>query len=143
MRWYPSKIDWWIALLLVLGPAVCALTARTVWVSVPGHAALVALAPLAIMAVIYATLVFPIRYGIDDTTLVVRFGVVRLRIPLADITEVMPTRNPLSSPAMSLDRLSIRYRDKRVMISPADKAGFLDELARRARLRRDRDGLVR
>jgi hypothetical protein len=39
---------------------------------------------------------------------------------------VEETRNPLSSPALSLDRLKITYGNgKRIMISPADKIGFL------------------
>jgi hypothetical protein len=36
--------------------------------------------------------------------------------------------DPLSSPACSLDRLLLRYGSRRIMISPADKIGFLAEL---------------
>ena len=46
-----------------------------------------------------------------------------------DITSVRRTRNPLSSPALSMDRLSIRYgKGRRIMISPADQAGFLEAI---------------
>ena len=45
-----------------------------------------------ILAVVYLGLVFPMRYGITDTELVVRSGLVRRRIRLADITSVTPTR---------------------------------------------------
>jgi hypothetical protein len=95
---------------------------------------------------IYFGLVFPMRYGLDDTDLLVRFGVCRQRVPLADITEVRPTHNPLSSPALSLDRLHVQYGPgffKAVMISPADREGFLDDLARSAGLKREGDRLVR
>jgi hypothetical protein len=46
---------------------------------------------------------------------------------------VVPTRNPLSSPALSLDRLHIRYGGSRmgIMISPVNKAVFLQDLAAR------------
>ena len=52
-------------------------------------------------------------------------------MPLAAIDVVEPTRNPLSSPACSLERLWIRYGEKQIMISPLDKAGFLRALVQR------------
>jgi len=91
-------------------------------------------------------LVFPMRYGLDDTHLQVRFGICRQRIPLADILEVHPTRNPLSSPALSLDRLHVQFGQgifKTVMISPAERSRFLDDLAKTAGLKREGDRLVR
>ena len=58
--------------------------------------------------------------------------VFRWKININDITQIEPTHNPLSSPALSLDRLKIYYRkDGRVatvMISPKDKEGFLNIL---------------
>lgn len=54
-------------------------------------------------------------------------------IPLSDIDEVPPSDSPLSSPALSLDRLRVSYRargaDRFVLISPQDKGGFIRELA--------------
>ncbi|WP_171258493.1 PH domain-containing protein, partial [Acinetobacter pittii] len=58
--------------------------------------------------------------------------VFRWKININDITRIEPTHNPLSSPALSLDRLKIYYRkDGRVatvMISPKDKESFLNTL---------------
>jgi hypothetical protein len=146
-RWYPSKVDWWVAILLVIGPLAALAGLAVTLRSGHGSTIAVALAGPVVFAAIYIGLVFPMRYGIDDDALVVRFGLVRLRIPLADITEVRPTRNPLSSPALSLDRLAISTGDGserrvRALISPAARDGFLAELAARARLRRDGDRLV-
>ncbi len=146
VRWYPSKIDWWLVPLLALPPvtaiAVCvALAAGGKSADLP-----IGLAMVLVVVGIYFGLVFPMRYGIDDHQLTVRFGIVRQRVPLADIQEVRPTRNPLSSPALSLDRLQVRFGPglfKSVMISPGDRAGFLDDLARTAGLKRDGDRLVR
>jgi hypothetical protein len=104
------------------------------------------LVPVLLLFGLYFGLVFPMRYGLDDTQLVVRFGVCRKRIPLADISEVHPTHNPLSSPALSLDRLHIQFGlgfFTAVMISPADQGRFLDDLAQKAGLKREGDRLVR
>ncbi len=73
----------------------------------------------------------------------------RYRIPLADIREVRPSAELGSSPASwSYDRLKVVYRSgsihRSLPISPRDRDGFRDELARRANhLQRDGDSLVR
>jgi hypothetical protein len=74
------------------------------------------------------------RYTLTESTLIVQSGPFRWLIDLEAITEVFPTRNPLSSPACSLDRLHIRYGKSRLgmMISPQDKAGFLQDLVARS-----------
>ena len=65
-------------------------------------------------------------YFVDREVLKVVCGPIRWRIPLDEITSVERTRSPLSSPALSLDRLLIRYgKRRRIMVSPDDKDGFL------------------
>jgi hypothetical protein len=96
--------------------------------------------------IVYVGVVFPMRYGIGDGRLTIRFGLCRQRIPLAEIRAVYPTRNPLSSPALSLDRLHVRFGEgffKSVMISPAEREEFLRQLASAAALRQDGDRLTR
>lgn len=42
------------------------------------------------------------------------------------VVEITPSRNPLSSPALSIDRLKIQFgKRKFVLVSPEDKAGFI------------------
>ena len=92
---------------------------------------------LTVVIALYGGLILPMRYRVSDTDVLVRHGLVTQRIPLADITEVYSTRNPLSSPALSLDRLYIKFGEgffKAALISPADKAGFLAELVARGGL---------
>jgi Bacterial PH domain len=140
--WFRSKVDWWLGLLLVVAPAVTLVGG----LSAPESQRLAALTGTFVLAAVYLGLVFPMRYGITDSELVVRHGLVRQRVKLADITAVIPTRNPISSPALSLDRLRITFGTgfgKNFMISPVDKQQFLVELALRARLVRDGDGLKR
>jgi membrane protein YdbS with pleckstrin-like domain len=133
-----------VAALLAIAPVIC--VGGAILALVAGAGVVAALAGVVVLTVVYGGLVFPMRYGITDEEIVVRHGVVRQRIPLAKIREVYPTRSPVSSPALSLDRLHIQFGDgffKAAMISPADKDGFLQELARKAGLARDGDRLVR
>lgn len=68
-------------------------------------------------------------YRLESGRLHVRGGPFRWSIPLREITAITPTRNPLSSPALSLDRLRIEYgRGKAIMISPRDRERFLREI---------------
>lgn len=143
-RWYPSKVDWWLAVLLALAPV--AMLAALITSVASGEGELAAVVANLVVAAVYLGLVLPMRYGISDETLTIRFGLVRQRIPLDRITEVRPTHNPLSSPALSLDRLAIRHGHGltgRTLISPADREAFLGDLAARAGLRREAKVLTR
>ena len=77
------------------------------------------------------------RYSLLNGELRIQCGPFRWRIPIAAITGITPTSNPLSSPALSLDRLRIDYgTGDSLMISPRDKTGFIRELeAARRRVR--------
>lgn len=146
MNWYPTKVDWWLAVLLGALP----LSLVVVWISTVRFGSsedLVAAAVSTVFVVgILGGLVFPMRYGVGDELLVIRFGLCRQRIRLVEVTEVEPSRNPLASPALSMDRLKVRYGSSAfsfVLISPTDRSRFLDELAKVAGLKRDGDRLSR
>lgn len=143
-RWYPSKVDGWLAFFIAIAP-IGALSA-VVGAFITGEGLAIAFGGALLIAFIYAGLVFPMRYGISDDAIVVCHGMVRQRIPLAEISEVRPSRNLIASPALSLDRLQIVFGPGRAsfaLISPADKRAFLAELIERANLQRDGDRLVR
>jgi hypothetical protein len=146
MQWYRSKIDWWVAVLLCV-PPVASIAVCVALVFGLGASGLAWGLPSVLLVLgIYFGLVFPMRYGLDDTHLLVRFGLCRQRIGLVNISEVHPTHNPLGSPALSLDRLHVQYGQgffKAVMISPADRNRFLEDLAQKAGLKREGDRLVR
>jgi len=143
-RWYPSKVDGWLAFLIAIAP-IGALSA-VIGAFITGEGLAIAFAGALLIAFIYAGLVFPMRYGISDDAIIVCHGMVRQRIPLADITEVRPSRNLLAAPALSLDRLHITFGRGVAgfaLISPVDQRGFLAELVDRAQLLRQGDRLVR
>lgn len=72
-------------------------------------------------------------YAFEGAVLLVRCGPLRWRVPLEQIYSVRETGSARSAPAMSLDRLEIRFADDDCMlISPRDKAAFLRELHRQA-----------
>jgi hypothetical protein len=130
-RYFPSKVDWWY--YLVIGGLVAAIgfSAYAVLVIEPQEASRV-LPGLGLTALLGLGLplwlLFSTGYTLEPTVLRVRSGPFSWKVPLADIRSVRPTRNPLSGPALSLDRLKIEHAGGWLMISPADKEGFLREL---------------
>lgn len=67
------------------------------------------------------------RYIVSTEELRVICGPFRLSYPLAQILDVQPTRSLLTAPAMSLDRIEIRFRGgASVVVSPANKAAFIE-----------------
>lgn len=165
-RWYRSQVDLWLAVVLAVPPlAIASLLVRGIQTGRTEDLVGGGIVGL-LIAALYAGLLFPIRYGISRHELIIQAGWLRQRIALAAITEVYPTRNPLSAPALSLDRLHVQYDPRLVnasdpagqssasgsrlnrffhsqRISPADRAAFLSDLAAAAGLERHGDCLKR
>jgi hypothetical protein len=133
---YRSAVDTWLWVVLAGAIAVILLTCGTLLATGDGGALAIGLLAGLIGAGLPLWILRSTSYTLTPTELLVRSGPVRWRRPIADITSITPTRNPLSSPALSLDRLRIESRGHgAIMISPADRAGFLADLeARRAAL---------
>ena len=144
---YPSKRDWWLVLLLWVSVIGMVAAAIALWVE-PAPVGLRAglSAVLSVSAIFVLWILYSTRYSFERDALIVRSGPLHWRVALDSIEEVVPTRNPLSSPACSLDRLRIRCGGSRmgIMISPESKAAFLRDLvARVPGLKLEGDRVVR
>lgn len=126
---YRSKIDVWLMAVLAMAIAGSLLAALTVLsVRSPTAWAIAALTAI-VGAGLPLWLLLATHYTLERGQLVVRSGPFTWRIPVADITSITPTSNPLSSPALSLDRLRIEYGQGRsLMISPRDKEQFVRDI---------------
>lgn len=144
---YASKKDWWIVLLVLFAIVMMLIAGFDLLQS--GEAPLMKYGLSVfcfLVAGLCAWMLFGTRYVLNREEVRIACGPIRFRVRLLDIVEIYPTRNPLSSPALSLDRLMIRTGKWRgVMISPQDREGFM----RRLRLLdtglrpSDKDGLER
>ena len=72
-------------------------------------------------------------YDLDSEKILIRAGFFRWTVPVSEILEMSYSTNPVSSPALSLDRLKIVYGDSRseILISPSDRMGFMRAVASR------------
>lgn len=131
MQQFRSKVDAWLV-AIVLGPA--AALAVAMWAGVPvgrgGPGAPVI--PLLAMAALVATMATT-RYVVSDDMLTVWFGPIRRRRRLSELARMRASRSLESSPAWSLDRIEIATtRGFWLLVSPADRAGFVRAVASRA-----------
>lgn len=130
VKTFKSKVDAWLVIVLAVSTVVLIAGLAATLYSRPD--------PLAVVVMLAATLLFLLLVGsillrtyyrVDAGMLTIVSGPLRRTVAIDTITSVERTRNPLSSPALSLDRLRIRYGDnKSVMISPADRDRFLKAL---------------
>ncbi|MGR3764415.1 PH domain-containing protein [Rossellomorea sp. NS-SX7] len=68
-------------------------------------------------------------YEINGEVLKVAAGPIRYKIHIHTIRAVEASNNPISSPALSLDRLKITYNQRNtVFISPKEKQEFINEI---------------
>lgn len=121
---FRSKIDAWLALLVAGGVGA-------MWLSVVGRIwagrpidALDVIVPL--LATAFMVWVFTATYYvITADALIVHAGPIRRTVRLQSIQRLRATHSPLSSPALSLDRIEVTYGSKRILVSPRDKRGFV------------------
>jgi len=132
---FRSKIDWWLLLIFVV------ITANILMkiYEANHHYSLASNFP---HLVIYSLIIFLIwlpifntYYVVDQNKLIIKSMVFRWKINIDDITKIEETHNPLSSPALSLDRIKIYYFKNgsvnSIMISPKDKEGFFQAINKR------------
>jgi membrane protein YdbS with pleckstrin-like domain len=125
---FVSKVDGWIIPVMLV--AIVGVIWALIEVMITATPWFIRIA-VAATTVLVLGLLFSIftrtHYTVTHGELRVVSGPFRRTIPLSDITNIEASRNLLSSPALSLDRLKISYgNNKYVLISPADKSGFLN-----------------
>ena len=128
---FRSKVDLFIGVVLIgamvvsLYAAAAALHGRT------GSGVATALVIALLGAGLPIWLLLTTRYTLTTDTLIVRSGPVHKRIAIVEIRRVVPSRDPRSSPALSLSRLRVEHAGGAVLISPKDQEGFLKALEAR------------
>lgn len=141
---FPSRRDRWLTLLIWLGSSGCVFGAIAAFGSGEGLLFTMLFPVIMIVSAVFMLWVlYGTGYRMSEQGLNIRSGPFRMNLAIERIVSVTPSRNPLSSPACSLDRLMIEYAGgaRRIMVSPQDKPRFLETLRERnSRLRYTDDG---
>lgn len=129
---YRSKTDTWLVAVIVTAVTVVVVATAFALAVAPAWGRWVAILAFGASTALPLWVLMATDYTLDAAQLAVRSGPFRWRISLAEIHGITPTSSPLSSPALSLDRLRIEYGAGRsLMISPRDRERFLRDVERR------------
>jgi len=122
MKIYKSKVDWWLGIVLVypIFRSVASIIEGE-WIGYIG----IVLCLLFVVFISKST-----RYIISENHLIVKcMFIVNDKIEISKIRKIEKTNSILSSPALSLDRIAIKFNKfDEVYISPKEKQAFVDEL---------------
>lgn len=127
---YVSAVDWWIAVVLMMGPVLCVVLTGVLLQQGRQTDAVYCL--LAGLGTLLVTGIFtvPCRYTILTDSLSVRCGLLFMRVPLDQIKAIEPSGSWVSGPALSLKRVKISTESRFYLVSPVDRERFIEELSR-------------
>ncbi|NLO40018.1 MAG: PH domain-containing protein [Ruminiclostridium sp.] len=125
---YNSKKDWWIGIIIWV-PMAFGLY-ETAYEAFAGELSFIFFILFALLVGFVAWIWFGTYYVFEEESLIIKCGPIKEFVPFKKIISVKKTRNPLSSVALSIDRIEITYGSI-VLISPVKKEEFLAELRKR------------
>ena len=144
---FTSKIDFWLA-FLILGSSLL-LVLVPVWEWMYNNSSIKRIIFISLFtipgAILLLLMFFSVNYSLSNDELLVSYGFSTQSISLEDIAQITPTSSTLSAPALSLDRIEIRYEGGSIVISPKDKDRFYHAIQERVpALKNDgNDGLIK
>ena len=129
---YRSAIDRWILGILALSPLTAIAIGIHFWVNGQRGPALTVLASGVIVTLVTLALTWPCRYTLLQDAISIRCGlVVFYQLDYSDIVSVELSSTWRSGPALSLKRVEIKTKNRRVIVSPRDRESFVRDLRER------------
>ena len=128
---YRTKIDWWLGILL--GGTMVLMLYIVIEPLIHGEGIQLGMTIVSVITLLIVLPLFFIKYTFYSTHLLISCGIYgKERVEYQLIRQMKETKNPISSAAMSLDRLQIDYMEKgyhqTVLISPVRKKEFIERL---------------
>lgn len=130
---FATKVDRWLAWLLVLAAIVTCLMIPGIRLFAPGAATTplwLAFLPLLIWLAAL-TCALPQYYEVRENGLFVRQGWRKRLIPYASLLGLQPISDSRSAPVFSTDRLLVETREGNLLIAVAEQERFLAEVSKR------------
>ncbi|MBD7984910.1 PH domain-containing protein [Sporosarcina sp. Sa2YVA2] len=123
--YFPSKKDTWLA-MLVWGFVLFGMAAYIFG----GE-------PVGVVGIVITTIIvgfllwmwFGTGYRVEDGLIIIISGPFKSKVKIADIRKLTATKNPLSAPALSINRIEILYGTYGMsLVSPKDRELFISLL---------------
>jgi Bacterial PH domain len=127
---YPTAIDLWVAVMLVLSPLVAALAGIYAWSIGQADSAIILFLTGAGAAALNWLLLLPCRYTLTEDSLTIRSGILIYRVNWDDVVSVEKSSSWRSGPALSLCRVAVATKRKTYLISPKNRDEFIGDVTR-------------
>lgn len=120
---FKSKIDLWMGAIFALLPIIM------ISAVIEEPSVMTIVITILLIGMLVAIL-FGTKYVIEGEDLIIYGGLYKKKIAINQITSLRPTKNPLSAPALSLDRIEITFNPamRLALVSPKDKETFVKKL---------------
>ena len=127
---FKSAVDWWFYAVVVTTVLLFLIVAIPV-VRAGSNVGIIVMVLTGVLGLgLPVWLLFSTHYTVTERELAIKSGPFKWRIERASIQYVTPSSSALSSPALSLKRLDIRYGEGRsVLVSPANQGDFISALS--------------
>ena len=128
---FRSAVDWWFYLVVIASMAAVFFAIEPILETPTIPTVILAIAIFIGAVALPLWLLLGTVYRVDSDQLTVRSGPFTWRVQLDEIHRVTRSRSPVSSPALSLDRLEIVYGNgKQILVSPRNHEKFLEAIGR-------------
>lgn len=136
--YFPSKRDWWMTAiiwacigLLIIPPIF--FPDFGVWMTPEFlDKQWIKIAVLSSLGLFLFWIWLKTGYTIEQNSLTIRSGPLKIKINIAEIEQIRETKNPFTAPALSADKLEIQYANyQTVWISPKEKEEFVRQLLKK------------
>ena len=136
---YPCKVQWgrWFYVDAILSLCLYAYFLISAWVYGSVLILVLALSMIAVRLAMFSMFT-NLSYELDDTHLIFRNGLLRNRMLLSEVHEILPSKKPLK-----LLVIYSKFRQRMDIPSPQDRDAFLDDFASRPGFNRDGDRVMR
>lgn len=131
---FKSKIDWWLKAILMFMVFLCVYLIVMAVSTKSIEFIYSAIILLTVFIGIFISIYIFTFYEITDDLLIIKSGLYKKSIKIANIKGISPTHNPISSAALSVNRIAIYYVGKKTVkmstefVSPGNKQAFIDNL---------------
>ena len=129
---FTSKKDWWMTLIIFGTVAISVAAVIPLFFVEINVGTIITYLVIGLTVWLVLGIYFRTFYTVEEDIVKVVSGPFRWKVPISEITSIRSTKSILSSPALSMDRLEIKYGNyKYIIISPEDKDGFVQQIVRR------------
>ncbi|GAA0341176.1 hypothetical protein GCM10009092_02130 [Bowmanella denitrificans] len=126
---YSSKVDILFALILIFSLFISLRGLSSLGLSLQLNQSFIPKIVLLLFGIILPlSILFFTNYKVEGEQLIVRSSIFKWNIPINSIEKIEKEKNLVASPALSIELISIKAKDKHILISPKEEDEFIKNL---------------